>query len=282
MIVESVKELLSIVPDVVWSGLLASAMTLGGVLMSNRSNTTRLRIQLTHDATEKAKERTGKLRQDVLLQTAEAFGRANRFLSSLPTADITKINISEEMQGLFTVVAKLQLVAEPSTALVVNELSASYGTALLRLLSATTPLRDSRTAMEIATKFYEKENQEIDRYLSLTTEMIDSGEIDKNKYNLFESRINFHQEQANLHEENRQKAFAKNHSQYLEFIKVLVSELKPISTQYVDALIAIRADLGLPADRKKFDEQMKKQWELMEYELEQSLKTIHRTDTELA
>lgn len=282
MIAESIKELLSIVPDVVWSGLLASAMTLGGVLMSNRSNTTRLRIQLKHDATEKTKERTGKLRQDVLLQTAEAFGRANRFLSSLPTADITKINISEEMQGLFTVVAKLQLVAEPSTALVVNELSASYGAATLRLLSATTPLRDSRIDMEIATKLYERENQEIDRYLSLTTDMIDSGEIDKNRYTLFESRINFHQERANLHEENRQKAFAKNHSQYLEFIKILILELKPISTQYVDALIAIRADLGLPADRQKFDEQMKKQWELMEYELEQSLKTIHRTDTELA
>jgi len=45
----SLIEFLKSIPDVIWSGLIASALTLGGVLISNRSNTVRLKLQFEHE-----------------------------------------------------------------------------------------------------------------------------------------------------------------------------------------------------------------------------------------
>lgn len=70
------------VPDVIWSGLLASFLTLGGVLLSNRGYTQRLRLQLDHDAAEKTKERTAILRRETYLRAAEELVRVNAYLAS--------------------------------------------------------------------------------------------------------------------------------------------------------------------------------------------------------
>ena len=68
------------IPDVIWSGLIASVLTLGGVLISNRSNSSRLKLQLRHDAEQKTTERTASLRRDVYLEAAEQLTKANAYL----------------------------------------------------------------------------------------------------------------------------------------------------------------------------------------------------------
>lgn len=62
--------LIKSVPDVIWAGLLALFLTLGGVLLSNRGYKQRLRMQPDHDAAEKAKERTAILRRKTYLRAA--------------------------------------------------------------------------------------------------------------------------------------------------------------------------------------------------------------------
>lgn len=129
------------IPDVVWSAVIASILTLSGVLISNWSNTNRLKLQLRHDAAQKTTERTAALRRDVYLQAAEELTRANSYLASLPQADLTKTNAAEGLQGFFAAAAKLQLVAEPKTALLVDQIVAEYGELLLRVFAATIPLQ---------------------------------------------------------------------------------------------------------------------------------------------
>ena len=51
-LMQEIIALLKSIPDVIWSAFLASILTLSGVLISNRSNTTRLRLQLEHDRSE--------------------------------------------------------------------------------------------------------------------------------------------------------------------------------------------------------------------------------------
>ena len=118
--------LLQSIPAVIWSGVIASLLTLSGVFMSNLSNTNRLKLQLQHDEREKAKERTATLRREVYLRTVEELVRANAHLSGLPQLDITKTNLAEGLQGFASAAARLQLVAEPQTALLVNQLQADY------------------------------------------------------------------------------------------------------------------------------------------------------------
>jgi hypothetical protein len=98
--------LLTSVPSAIWSGILGALLALSGVLISNRSNTTRLRIQLQHDAAEKSKERTSSMRREIYLRTVEELVKANSHLSGLPNLDPTKINIGEGLQGFFSAAAR--------------------------------------------------------------------------------------------------------------------------------------------------------------------------------
>lgn len=101
------------IPDVVWSGIIASLLTFIGVMLSNGSNTKRLRIQLDHDAKEKAKERTSVLRRDVYLKTIEELNRVNMKLVELAQADFVNSNPTNDLQDFYAAASKLQLIAEP-------------------------------------------------------------------------------------------------------------------------------------------------------------------------
>src|SRR4051794_30236818 len=90
----TIVSLFQSVPDVIWSALIASLLTLSGVLVSNWSNTNRLKLQLQHDAHEKSKERVSTLRRDVYLRVAEELVRANAHLGSLPQLDLVKTNFA--------------------------------------------------------------------------------------------------------------------------------------------------------------------------------------------
>jgi hypothetical protein len=79
------------VPDVVWSGLLASAVTLGGVFLSNASNNKRLKIQLKHDEQQKANERISTLRRPVYIECVGELVKLMQRISSLPDIDGGKL-----------------------------------------------------------------------------------------------------------------------------------------------------------------------------------------------
>src|SRR3546814_7020246 len=75
-------ELLKEVPDVVWSAVIASVITLAGVMLSNWSNTQRLMRQLAHDAHEKEKERSSAMRRDVYLKATEEMAKVGSYFGS--------------------------------------------------------------------------------------------------------------------------------------------------------------------------------------------------------
>ncbi len=266
------------IPDALWGALAGGLLTTLGTVISNRHNAANLEKQLAHDSIEKSKERTGTLRQEVYLLVAEELANANSVLGSLSDGNLTSFQAATEMKGLFSSVEKLKLVAEPATAILVGELSDSYGAALMRLLAASTPLMDSRIDIDIASKSCEKASEEANRYLSIITDMIDSGQIDVGAHKQLQNRFEFHQKRADKLAAERNALWVTHSERQLNFTKILVGELKPLSGRYVAANTAIRSDLGLPAEPQKLEEQMARQWEKMENELYKTLDTLKIQD----
>lgn len=278
MTIAPLSELISQVPNVVWSGLIASLLTLTGVFISNASNTKRLKVQLAHDASEKAKERTGKLRQEVYLLVAEELGKANKLLGSMGSVDLLQGSPLDDMQGLFSAANKLQLVAEPQTALLVGELNASYGAAVLRLLTASNPLRKNRMHIEITSKLYEQMREQVEHYQAAMSDLIDSGQVDEREYKHIKDRLDFHSAQMEKYAEERNALWEENTGLHMQFVQMLINEMKPLNAMYVSAIMAIRSDLGLPAERREFEEQMMNQWKIMENELNNALAALKNQD----
>lgn len=117
------------IPDVVWSGLIASALTLigtlGAVIATNRGSNKRLSMQLAHDRSEKFAERTASIRKEVYLNAAADLNKANNTLSQIPSIEASKI--SSKFSGLFRSLARIQIVGNQETVTHSSAIAQAYG-----------------------------------------------------------------------------------------------------------------------------------------------------------
>lgn len=257
-------EFLKSIPDVVWSGLIASALTLSGVLIANRSNTNRLKLQLQHDAREKAKERTAMMRREVYLRTAEELVKANAHLAGLPNLDIGKTNLADGLQGFLSAAARLQLIAEPKTALLVNQLAAQYGELVFKLMTHLLPIGRAKIDIQIADDLYSEAQAEVTRILSEKTKLNESGRPDPQTFQALDTSFRFHQGRTVKHGNARSDAWERFIQHNLTFQKYLFTELKGIGSKQIPVMIEIRRDLGLTGDLAEIEAHMKEQWVRME------------------
>ena len=265
---------LASIPDVVWSGVIASILTLSGVLISNWSNSNRLRMQLQHDADEKAKERTATFRRDVYLQAAEELTKANSHLASLPQSDLAKINAADGLQGFFAAAAKLQLVAEPKTALLVNQLVATYGELLLRLLARLLPLQKAKVDISINDDLYNKAQTEVTRVLAEMAKFNEAAQVNTDVFKALQRSFDGYQAQSTVYADARSAAWAEFNQLNIQFCRELLVELRQIGEQQIPVLIEIRRDLGLIAELGAFREQMDAQWNKMSVQIDAMLNSL--------
>ncbi len=269
-----IAQLIQSVPDVIWSGIIASFLTLSGVLISNRSNTTRLNTQLTHNREEKIKERTLSLRREVYLKAAEELVKLNAYLASLPQQDIAKGNLGEGFVGFQTASARLQLVAEPQTTLLAMRLSGTYGELLLELTPRLMVLGEAKSDIQIADDLYTKANNEVQRILSAMTQQNESGKPGQQAFDALQRSFQFSQEQASQFAANRSAGWASFNRGNIAFMRHLFSRLREIAPQQMKLMVEIRRDLSLIGDLSKVEEEMQKQLDRMTEKLTQFLQSM--------
>lgn len=122
------------IPTVVWasisSAIIASVITLAGVLLTNKNSRKQLYATLKHEATQKNRERELLLRQEVYITTAEAIPRSLATLIDLSNLDIPMQQSTNELQMFSAVIAKIHMVGNNNTVQAVTnfitELMSSY------------------------------------------------------------------------------------------------------------------------------------------------------------
>lgn len=262
------------IPDVIWSGLIASVLTLSGVLISNWSNTSRLKLQLQHDADQKTTERTAALRRDVYLLAAEELTKANTYLGSLSQIDLAKTNAAEGMQGFFGAAAKLQLVAEPKTALLVNQLVADYAEVLLKVMASLLPLQSLRADIAICNDLYEQAQLEVKRILGEMAKFNESAQTNQAIFAALQRAFDFQQSQAQHYASERSEHWESFNKLNVEFVRCLIPEMQRLGELQVPVLVEIRRDLGLTGELDAFRAQMQANAKRMTNKLETLLNAI--------
>src|SRR3546814_14469727 len=109
-------------------------------MLSNWSNTKRLIKQLSHDSSEKERDRINALRKDVYLRAAEEAAKVSSYLGKIPQLDPSKENIADGLSALFGVAANLHLVSQPEPSTIAGELVTLSGEILMFHLSKASPL----------------------------------------------------------------------------------------------------------------------------------------------
>jgi len=252
------------IPNVVWAALLASGLTLLGVMLSNRSNTKRLIKQLSHDSTEKEKDRINALRKDVYLRVAEESAKVNGYLGKIPQLDPAKENIADGLSEFFGVAAKLQLISEPQTSNLIGELVTRYGEILMVLLAKASPIHSLNTDIRIASDFYDRNQTEVSRALAEMTQLNESGEKNPARFSALERSFKAAQEAADNFHSKRSEAYAKHAVAMRDYMITLFKEIQSVARLQMQLSAAIRNELNLATDMAAYEERLQANFERMD------------------
>lgn len=274
-LLNSTVDLLKGISDVIWSGLIAGSVALGGVFLSNKHNSGQLKIQLEHSSKENQRDRVGALRHEVYLLAAEELSKANQSLATLPQKNPSEENISEGINGFLSSLTKLQLVAEPNTALLAQELSASYNNLMMKLLKDLIPLYSAKNKMKIHKELYSQEQSRIYEIIEKMQPFITQNKIAHADFAFLQSALKSANDELNKQDSLAIQFEQEFNKLNIEFGKNLLQELKSISiNELLPMLIAIRKDLGLPTDEESYKQQFNDQLQRTEESLNELIKSI--------
>ncbi|QQP95160.1 hypothetical protein [Lysobacter enzymogenes] len=260
------------IPDVVWSGIFAATLAFTGVMLSNRSNTSRLIRQLKHDAGEKAKDRNAVLRREVYLRAAEEFVRANSRLGALTQIDPVKQNLADGFQELFVVGAKVQMVSRASTSKLVGELLVAYGETLLDLARDLQPVHDVQIDIAIANQAHDEAAEETKRVLAALTSFNESASANEAVFKALSRSFDYNEGNRRTLSEQRLKLLDLRSDLVADFARKVMLAMKRVSSVQLPVMVAIRQELDLDGDISDFEAQAFENQKRMEVALDASLR----------
>lgn len=262
------------IPDVVWSGVIASLITMSGVLLSNRGNSKRFEKQLAHESNERVLERRSAIRKEVFLRGAEEIVKANRHFAVLPYLPIATLSKSDGLAGFFESAMKLQLVCGVETAVLVGELTARYGELLLVVLPKLLPIGESGTRAEICQANWERSSSDAKRLLTKFQAMAESGA--EHFPDLKEVEVALQQALATMNEAQAQwdAASALQTNLRIALSRELMGLMKPVNEAQSPVMGALRREIGLGMDEGKFQEMLESNLVRMTTALDEALAQI--------
>jgi len=267
-------EFMKTVPDVIWSGIVASGITFLGVMLSNRSNTSRLILQLEHDAREKSKDKINNLRREVYLKAIEDIEATNIHIGTWANRDLANLNMNAETQAIGASIAKLKLVAEPETSRLAGDLSAALGALFLKLLPRLMPLLEARSDIEINDSAYISSSAEASRIMREMHKFNEEGRQDANIFQTLQKSHEFFCDQAQQYADARALAYELREARMHEFNAMLLPDMKEISKLQLKVAVAIRTDLGIVSDVADLQRQLERQWAVMEAGFSDAMKEL--------
>lgn len=266
--------LLERVPAVIWSAVLASGLTLTGVMLSNRSNTKRLLTQLEHDATQKAKDRMATLHREVYLRLAEEMAQASSFLGKISQLDPAKENIADGLAELFATGAKAQLIAQPDTSRLITELTARYGEMVMRLLGAVSPVHDFGIKIRISSEHLEKAQSEVNRALAEMREMNESGNPNPARFEALQRSIEHSMRMVDDLATQRDGFWSGHIAATRDFNIALLEQMRTVGPLQAQTMAALRSELGLSSEAEAYEARIDENWRRMDALLKETMDKI--------
>lgn len=244
------------IPTIVWSGIVASFISLAGVVLSNRSSLERLKEQLRHDSGEKHRDRISQLRREVYLKLATQMTYAGGHLGSLAGKDPTAEDLGGPLQEAMAELARAQLVGSRETAALAAEIAAIYGEALFNLMAAAKPLHDLKADINISGNMYNQEFLQAKRVISEITSLNESGAQNSEKMAALQRSFENYRKNYTKYSDERNAAWESYHSHNKSFLDAVFIELTKISVAQTKLLIAVRTEIGLDTDASELNRHM--------------------------
>jgi len=259
---------------VVWAAVIASLLTLGGVMLTNRGNNKRLISQLEHDAKERENVRLMELRKSVYLESVEAISRNHLIVAQMPNLELSDYEIVQVFEKSSSSISKVNLVGSESTVRAMSKLSSELGAIYMKLSAKRLPLISRKVDIEILDGLIEKSSKERDRAIEMMKEFNIQGADDERLWSVIKRNFEFEAEQLEKYYSDRDSLSALNSAEIMQYSRECFGLLKVISPLIGDAISAVRDEMKLPFDGESFKEIMEEAYGKSEKCLEEFFSEI--------
>jgi hypothetical protein len=168
---ESFIELISKVPNVIWSAVIASFLTFLGVLWTNKGNEKRQTALLEHEKKKYQSEQKLALKKEVFLNVARSFADVLGIIPKLMNLDFTQKEIEIQMSDHSGIVAKSYLAAKEESVAAILNYSAETAEVFIKLMQERAVALDHKKAIEIYQATIDSAKKEKDRIISMMKEL---------------------------------------------------------------------------------------------------------------
>lgn len=251
---------LATIPATFWGVVIGSFLTLLGVNITNRAGDRRQRAQFEHEFKLKKEERELTLRKDIYLDAAEAMHGGALALGSFANLDLPVAEITKGLVAKMPAVAKVHIIARQDTIKAVAQASVALSAALTRLTAQRMPLESAKGNLRILQDGLAGFEKDRDRWLEGMKEYNLAGELNPKLWETLQGNYNF--EDGRITEAQAKIATSTKHLvlQQLDFIKTCVVEGHQFANLLVPAVLAMRAELGLPLDENEYRATLEEMW----------------------
>lgn len=240
------------IPDVVWSAIIASLLTLFGVFLTNKGNEKSQRNLLEHEKQKFLLEQKMVLKKEVFLNLASSFANVMGLITKLMNLEFSQKEIESQLSDHGGVVAKTFLVAKEKTVLEILKFSSVVSENILDLMRHRAEILDRKKAIDIYQATLDKSNREKDRYLLELHEFSIKGEKNPPVFEYFVKMFEMHDGICNKNEElkNEQQLIMK--SLMIEFFKKCIQVQANLHSKISPMTLSLRAELDNNVDSEIF------------------------------
>ncbi len=266
------------IPEVIWTAVLGSVLTLAGVVLNNRHHREEQKAQREHDSAECDRQRKFDTRAEVYLRAAAEMSHAQQHLGNLVNLDLAKTNAGEALSELLASTNQAVLIATDETAAAINHFLSAYMTAFFKLLPKLLPIQNARSDRDIENSTYEIHNSEVQRIVATMTHLNETNAHDQANWDALERNFTFNQERAREAAENRSEAWERINRFTLEYMDAIVEEVQEITWATLPALVAIRKDLEISSNIDAYRVQYEDRLRLMETLIVEFKEEVEKAD----
>jgi hypothetical protein len=281
-----IVSLIEKIPATFWGVIVGSFFSIFTVMLTNWSNTKRLRIQLEHDRNLKTRERELALRKEIYLAAAEAISAGMSVVGRLGDLNVSHDKLMQSFVDKSSSIAKVNVVAGDTTIKALSLFMAELTGILLRLSSKRIKLGVLQQRLTLVQEHISLASKERDRMVSLMKELNLAGVRDERQWAIIQDNFEFESKRTEELMKEQAQLQAELYPAQLLLVQECVGEVAVLNRLLTPVLSSARKELELPFDENAYTQVLelshRKQVEYFEWFLQEAAAGLEQPQTAAA
>jgi len=263
--VDILKEIWCFLKDIhpsFWGVLIGSFFSLGGVIVTNKSNLNRLREQFIHDRTVRKEDRDISFRKEIYMETYESLTSITIAIGKFTDFSISAESINNQFRIDSQNLSKSIVIAKESTLKALSDVNMEILTCFLSMTFKRLSLSLIKDELGIIDSQISNNDSKKGEIVKLMEQHNLDGVYDDAIWSRLNSIFESLNESGNKFQNNRNTVNKKFLIGLLELTVNSVESSKSVGELMVPAVIEIRKELGIPTDEVVFGTILQEQREI--------------------